>query len=91
MQVGWNCSLIAICFPIPGPPLFNNSWAWKAEFQLDRSLKKLDSLFLESINKANVTTEQNAFINAHLPDLLNEWLNLTMPSDISTGSLQTQQ
>lgn len=86
LQLGWNCFLIAICFP--GQYLLYNSLAWKASFQLGQSLKELDRLFLESINKANITTEKNAFINAHLPDLLNEWIQLVDPNDTNTGSLQ---
>jgi hypothetical protein len=50
--------------------------------------KELQQLLLQSINKTNITIEQNTFANAHFPDLLDKWINLISPSDTNTGSLQ---
>lgn len=53
--------------------------------------KDLQIRLLKSINEANITTEKNAFVNAHFPDLLNEWLQLVNVSDTNTESSLTQQ
>ncbi len=90
-SLSWNCQLIALSFL--GVILISNSRALSISNynNLVYASKELQKLLLQSINKANITTEQDAFANAHLPDLINHWLNLIMPNDTNTGSLQRLQ
>jgi hypothetical protein len=77
--VSWKCFLIAFPFP------------FIEKGDGFRKCQDLKNLLLQSINEANITAEKNAFVNAHLPDLLNEWMQLVNTSDTNTGSLQMQQ
>jgi hypothetical protein len=85
-SVNWNCFLIALNLLLIIKK--SDSENYKGLYRATQELKRL---LLQSINEANLTVEQTTFVNTQLPDLMNKWLELTSPSDTSTGSSQTQR
>ncbi len=86
-SVNWNSFLIAFHFILI---IFQKSNE-TSHANLLGATQELKRLLLQSINEANLTVEQTTFVNTQLPDLMNKWLQLTNPSDTSTGSSQTQR
>ncbi len=84
-SVAWNCFLIALYFlqmvtPNNSSQTNHNNNSFE---KLTNASEELQRLLLQSINEANITIEQINFIDAHLPDLIHQWLHLTLPSDIN--------
>lgn len=84
-SVAWHCFLIVFHFLEMIVPKnssltkYNNNHS----HNLAQASQDLQRLLLQSINEANITIEQKNFIDAHLPELITQWLHLTLPSDIN--------
>jgi hypothetical protein len=89
-SVGWNCLLIAGHFLAIILPSTSSDKSSLSKGLNDAS-EELQRLLLQSINEAYITTKQNSFIKEQHPNLMNEWLQLTLPSDTNTGSSLTLQ
>jgi hypothetical protein len=87
-SVSWNCFLIALDSFLPFSSMHDQESSDDISVLqgwIVNAYQKLPKLLLPSC------IEKETFFNAHLPDLMNQWLHLTMPCGINTESSQTLQ